>query len=158
LLDQARTSLAVVTALLALGLALALAGATSAATGARPTVKLVRTSLGKILVDGSGYTLYLFTRDRRRQDRCVGVPGCIGVWPALTSARRPVAGPGVKSSLLGTIRYHGSVRQVTYAGHPLYTYAGDFAPRSTAYAGTYEYGGTWYAVGAAGKAIHTGGL
>jgi predicted lipoprotein with Yx(FWY)xxD motif len=128
----------------------------SAARG--PTVKLERTNLGKILVDGSGYTLYLFTRDHRRQDRCAPVSGCLDVWPALTTAQRPVAGAGVKARLLGTIKFHGNVRQVTYAGHPLYTYSGDFAPRSTDYVGAYQYGGSWYAVDAAGKALHTGGF
>ena len=116
-------------------------------------MRLESTSLGKILVDGSGFTLYLFTRDRRRVDRCVTVSGCLDVWPALTSTRRPVAGANVRSSLLGTIKFHGAVRQITYAGHPLYTYTGDFAPRSTGYVGTYEYGGSWYAVSAAGKAV-----
>jgi hypothetical protein len=59
----------------------------------------------------------------------------------------------VKRSLLGTIKLHGDVRQVTYAGHPLYTYALDFGPRSTLYVGTEEYGGRWFAVTAAGKAV-----
>lgn len=146
---------------LALALAFALGGSALAATGAAPsisakrvTVRLERTSLGKILVDGSGYTLYLFTRDRRRVDRCTKVSGCLSVWPALTTATlKPVAGRGVRSSLLGTIKFHGDVRQVTYAGHPLYGYVLDFGPRSTFYVGTEEYGGRWNAVNAAGKAV-----
>jgi predicted lipoprotein with Yx(FWY)xxD motif len=133
-------------------------GAATANAANGPTVRLERTNLGKILVDGSGYTLYLFTRDRRRSDRCAAVSGCIGVWPALTTRHRPVAGPGVRSSLLGTIKYQGDVRQVTYAGHPLYGYSGDFGPRSTTYVGTYEYGGTWYAVTAAGKSAGGAGF
>jgi len=151
---------------LALALAFALGGSALAATGAAPsisakrvTVRLERTSLGKILVDGSGYTLYLFTRDRRRVDRCTKVSGCLSVWPALTTATlKPVAGRGVRSSLLGTIKFgeNADLRQITYAGHPLYSYAGDFAPRSTDYVGTYEYGGSWYAVSAAGRQVGGG--
>ena len=150
----------------AVAVAAALGGSASfAATGAvssraaiasaarTPTVKLAHTSLGPILVDRYGSTLYLFTRDRRDKDKCAGVSGCLGVWPALTTSERPAAGPKLRSSLLGTIELHGDVRQVTYAGHPLYTYSLDFGPRSTLYVGSYEYGGSWYAVNAAGKAV-----
>jgi predicted lipoprotein with Yx(FWY)xxD motif len=161
--NRARQAITLATAGALAATALAAAGAgpsrAASADGAKvPTVRLERTNLGMILVDRSGYTLYLFTRDRRRTDRCVPVSGCIGVWPALTTTRKPVAGPGVKRSLLGTIKYRGEVRQVTYAGHPLYGYSGDFGPRSTAYVGSYEYGGTWYAVTAAGKAAGSSGI
>ncbi len=131
----------------------ATAGAATPAAAHAPTVRLERTSVGTILVDGSGSLLYLFTRDRRNKDRCANVSGCLMVWPALTTAHRPVAGTNVRSSLLGTIKLRGAVRQVTYAGHPLYTYVLDFDPTSTFYVGTNEYGGRWYAVNAAGKAV-----
>jgi predicted lipoprotein with Yx(FWY)xxD motif len=145
--------------ILALALALAVGGGAATTSAVkRPTVRLEHTNLGMILVDSGGYTLYLFTRDRRNADRCKKVSGCLGVWPALTTRERPVPGPGINASLLGTIKFHGIQRQVTYAGHPLYGYSGDFGPRSTSYVGAYEYGGTWYAVNAAGKAAGTGGL
>lgn len=154
MLTRARTTLAV-----ALALALAVVGGAATTSAAkRPTVRLEHTNLGMILVDSGGYTLYLFTRDRRNTDRCMKVSGCLGVWPALASTDRPMAGSGVKASLLGTIKFHGKQRQVTYAGHPLYGYSGDFGPRSTSYVGAYEYGGTWYAVNAAGKAAGGGQL
>jgi predicted lipoprotein with Yx(FWY)xxD motif len=127
--------------------------AATASAARAPTVKLAHTSLGPILVDGSGSTLYVFTRDRRDKDKCAGVSGCLGVWPALTTREKPVAGPKLRFSRLGTIAFHGDVRQITYAGHPLYTYALDFGPRSTLYVGSDEYGGSWYAVNAAGKAV-----
>jgi len=133
-------------------------GAATAPAMAKPTVRLAATNLGEILVDRSGYTVYLFTRDRRRQDRCAQMSGCLGVWPALTVSGKPVAGAHVKRSLLGTIKFHGTLRQVTYAGHPLYTYRGDFRPRSTDYAGSFEYGGTWYPVNPAGRAVGSSGL
>lgn len=152
MLTRARTALVLALALAAVG------GAATTSAAKRPTVRLEHTNLGMILVDSGGYTLYLFTRDRRNTDRCTKVSGCLGVWPALTTAERPVAAAGVKASLLGTIKFQGMQRQVTYAGHPLYRYSGDFAPRSTSYVGAYEYGGTWYAVNAAGKAAGSGGL
>jgi predicted lipoprotein with Yx(FWY)xxD motif len=146
---------AVTFTLASLGCAGTIANGTARAAPARAaTVKLVGSDLGQILVDGSGFTLYMFTRDKRDRDTCAAVSGCLGVWPALTTAGRPIAGAHVKSSLLGTIALRGDIRQVTYAGHPLYTYASDFGRASTLYVGSDEYGGRWYAVDTAGRAVN----
>jgi predicted lipoprotein with Yx(FWY)xxD motif len=126
--------------------------ATAAGAGAT-VVDVERTALGEILVNGSGRTLYSFTRDRHDKDSCAKVPGCLETWPALTTTGKPVAGPNVNTSLLGTIELHGRVRQVTYAGHPLYTYSHDFEGRSTYNIGSDEYGGTWDAVLATGGPV-----
>jgi predicted lipoprotein with Yx(FWY)xxD motif len=151
---------------LALALAFTLAGSAAAVIAAAPssgagvavshapTVGLEQTALGGILVDASGHTLYLFTRDRHDRDSCAKVAGCLETWPALTTTRRPLAGAGVRASLLGTIKLHGRLRQVTYAGHPLYTYALEFGRRSTFNIGAEQYGGAWDAVSAAGQAVN----
>jgi predicted lipoprotein with Yx(FWY)xxD motif len=146
-------------ALTALAAAVALAAvlmhAQSAGASTRPTVKLAQSSLGKILVTGRGRTLYVFTRDSRNTDRCMKISGCTSVWPLLTSAQKPTGGPGVKASLLGSIALpHRTVRQVTYAGHPLYTYSGDSGPAQTDYVGFPMFGGTWPALTASGKTKH----
>ena len=125
--------------------------AAPAAKAAR--VQLRRTSLGKILVSSSGFTLYRFTRDPRNKDTCVMVSECTQVWPPLTTSGRPVAGPGVKSSLLSTIKLPNGRKQVTYAGHPLYLYQPASERGETTYAGTVQFGGTWDAVNAAGKLV-----
>ncbi len=104
------------------------AGASTHLPPARRRSGSSRPGLGEILVDSSGHTLYLFTRDRHDEDSCANVSGCLETWPALTTTHKPVAGAHVRASLLGTIKLHGRVRQVTYAGHPLYTYALDFDP------------------------------
>ncbi len=78
--------------------------APGAGAKSRPTVKLAQSSLGKILVSGSGRTLYAFTRDGRNTDRCMSISGCTSVWPILTSAKKPTVGPGVKASLLSSIK------------------------------------------------------
>ncbi|HUN78897.1 MAG TPA: hypothetical protein VMU32_08260 [Solirubrobacteraceae bacterium] len=143
-------------------LAVALAGAASAATMASAqtsppsagashtaTVQLRHTRLGNILVSGSGHTLYEFTRDHGDKNSCVGVSGCSAIWPDLRSSGKPTAGPGVKASLLSTTSGH----QVTYAGHPLYTYAEDAGPGETAYVGAKSFGGSWYALNASGAAV-----
>lgn len=80
------------------------------------------------------------------------IKGCKSVWPALTTSGKPIAGPGVNKSLLGTITIKGGKHQVTYAGHALFNYS--FGSKgSTSYVGAKEFGGFWYAVNAAGKAV-----
>jgi predicted lipoprotein with Yx(FWY)xxD motif len=124
-------------------------------------VQLRHTSRGKILVNGSGFTVYAFTRDPRNKDTCVsasssegyGTMRCTEVWPPLTTTARPIAGAGVKSSLLSSIRLANGRKQVTYAGHPLYTYQPATEPGETGYVGEKQFGGTWTALNAAGKLI-----
>jgi predicted lipoprotein with Yx(FWY)xxD motif len=116
-------------------------------------VQLRDTPLGKILVSGSGFTLYRFTHDPRDKNTCVTLSGCSAVWPALTTSGHPTAGSGVKAALLSTIKLAGGAKQVTYAGHPLYLYAPASERAETAYVGVTQFGGTWYAVNAAGKTV-----
>ena len=127
--------------------------ASASAAGAPAKVSVRTTSLGMILVNGRGHTLYAFTRDTRNQDRCVTTAGCTSIWPLLTSAGRPRAGTGVAASKLSTIRLSNGSHQVTYAGHPLYTYSGDSSAGETDYVGVSQFGGTWLAVTAAGRTL-----
>ena len=142
--------------LVVIGAALVLAAASAGATGASARaakVQLRHTPLGSILVNGRGRTLYVFTRDSPKRDTCVAISNCTGVWPVLKTSARPAAGPGIKRSLLGTIKLSNGARQVTYAGHPLYTYVGDSGPGQTDYVGFDEFGGRWYAINAAGHVV-----
>jgi predicted lipoprotein with Yx(FWY)xxD motif len=116
------------------------------------TISVRRTQLGRILVGSGGQTLYAFSRDRRNHDACAGISGCLTVWPMVTTHGSPSAGHGVSHSLLSTIRVHG-VRQVTYAGHPLYTFAQDDSPGDTGYVNTNESGGRWPAVSPSGHLV-----
>jgi predicted lipoprotein with Yx(FWY)xxD motif len=143
-------------------LAVALASAASAATVASAqrnlppahssraaTVRLRHTNLGSILVSSSGRTLYEFTRDHASKSSCATISGCSEIWPSLKTSGRPTAGSGIKASLLSTTSGH----QVTYAGHPLYTYSGDSGPGETSYVGAKQFGGTWYAISASGHTV-----
>jgi len=76
-----------------------------------------------VLTNARGFTLYWFAPDTPTRSACYGV--CVGYWPPVTGT--PAAGPGVTGKL-GTIRRSDGVTQVTYNGHPLYTYVGDTAP------------------------------
>jgi predicted lipoprotein with Yx(FWY)xxD motif len=113
------------------------------------TVQLRHTSLGSILVSSSGRTLYEFTKDHAKKNSCAAISGCSEIWPSLKVSGRPTAGPGIKAALLSTT----SGNQVTYAGHPLYTYSGDSGPGKTSYVGAKAFGGTWYAINATGGTV-----
>lgn len=128
-------------------------GGPTAQAGRAAKVQLRNTSLGKVLVDTAGFTLYTFTRDSRDKDSCITIRGCFGVWPALGTSGNPTPGPGVKASLLSTITLPGGARQVTYAGHPLYLYAPASQAAETSYVGAMQFGGSWDAVNAAGSAV-----
>jgi predicted lipoprotein with Yx(FWY)xxD motif len=128
------------------------AGTTAHAARAA-TVRLGRTSAGKLLETSSGFTLYQFTADRHDHDSCVSKPGCASAWPPYTVHGRPVAGAGVKASLLGTITISGGRHQVTYAGHPLYRYVEDSGPGATDYLGFSSFGGSWDGLTASGARV-----
>jgi predicted lipoprotein with Yx(FWY)xxD motif len=117
------------------------------------TVELRETSLGKILVSASGFTLFEFTKDKKLKDNCVTISGCPEVWPPLEVTGTPTAGTGVNASLLSTITLPGGAKQVTYKGHPLYMYIHDVGPGETGYVGAFEFGGHWYALNAKGRAV-----
>jgi len=142
----------IATILLAGCTVLALTGAASArSTPAQ--LKLHKTSIGTILVDRAGFTVYEFTHDKGKHNSCVKISQCPTAWPALTTSGKPLAGTGVKRNLLSTITLAHGVKQVTYAGHPLYTYAFDSGPAQTSYVGVSAFGGSWYAVSATGRAV-----
>lgn len=114
-------------------------------------VDVATSKLGKILVDSKGRTLYLFVADTGSSSTCNGA--CAGAWPPLTTTTKPVAGSGVEASLLGTSKRSDGTLEVTYAGHPLYYYAGDTAPGQTTGQALSQFGAPWYVVAPSGKAI-----
>jgi predicted lipoprotein with Yx(FWY)xxD motif len=91
------------------------------ATGA--TVSTAKTGLGRILVNSSGRTLYLFEKDRKGMSACTGQ--CASFWPPLMTKGKPRAIGGAKASLLGTTKRANGRLQVTYNHHPVYTFAED---------------------------------
>jgi len=135
------------------------AGATGpygAAPSAKPagggtTVDVATSKLGKILVDSKGLTLYLFVADTSSSSTCSGA--CAGAWPPLTTTGKPVAGAGVKAALLGTTKRSDGTLEVTYAGHPLYYYAGDTASGQTTGQALSQFGAPWYVLAPTGSAI-----
>src|SRR3954464_5239187 len=100
--------------------------APAAAEAATTTVKVHPSRYGRILVDGHGRTLYLFTRDRGAKSRCYGA--CARAWPPLQTDSEPQAGGGADAAKARTPARRGGATQVTYAGHPLYHYVNDRRP------------------------------
>lgn len=105
---------------------------------------------GRILVDGRGHALYLFTYDRVRGSRCFG--DCARAWPPYYTRAAPRARGHARASLAGSIR-RGKRRQVTYDGHPVYFYVGDRAPGLILCQAVTEFGGEWFVVAPSGAAI-----
>jgi len=108
-------------------------------------------NLGRILVDSQGRTLYLFQKDSGTKSACFGA--CATNWPPVRATGKPTAGSGLKASLLGTTRRSDGKPQVTYNGHPLYTFVGDQKPGDTTGQAIKAFGGSWFVLDNAGNQV-----
>ena len=104
---------------------------------------------GPVLVDAEGFTVYDFHKDKGTTSSCYG--GCAKVWPPVTTEGAPTTGEGAMSSKVGTTRRSDGTTQVTYAGHPLYTYVADKKPGETNGNDFSSFGAQWYALHANGE-------
>lgn len=111
--------------------------------------------LGTILVDGSGRTLYLFEADTGTTSTCNGA--CATAWPPLITTGATKVSGSAKAAELGTTKRDDGAMQVTYGGHPVYTFAGDTAAGQTTGQGLDVNGGEWYVMDAAGKKVEKAG-
>ncbi|MGP3770681.1 COG4315 family predicted lipoprotein [Streptomyces sp. SDT5-1] len=137
--------------------ALALAGCSSGGGGGSgggtpaakdpTTLSTSDSPMGKILVDGKGRTLYLFTSDGKNTNSMKCDAECVKEWPHMKG--KPKAGDGVQANLIGTTK-GGGTPQATYAGHPLYYFADDHKAGDTKGQGIDK---IWYVVDPHGKAI-----
>jgi len=123
-----------------------LAISVAAAGGAAPApaggaLKTARIGGVTVLTNAQGFTLYWFASDTTTRSTCYGT--CAGYWPPVTGT--PSAGPGV-TGRLATIKQSDGTTQVTYNGHPLYTYVGDTAPGQAFGNNLNLNGGLWHEV------------
>ena len=123
---------------------------TPQASGAATVTTQNSSELGTILVVG-GRTVYLFQRDSGPHSTCSGA--CIAGWPAVTTVGAPKAAGSATASMLGVTRRGDGTTQVTYAGHPLYWYAGDSSAGATNGQGVNAFGAKWYVVAPSGATI-----
>jgi predicted lipoprotein with Yx(FWY)xxD motif len=124
---------------------------TTSSTTGTITVTVGSSSLGAVLTDQSGRTLYGFTSDTGGTSTCTG--DCTRTWPPLASKAPVASGPGVDTALLSSTRRADGTSQVVYGKWPLYYFAGDIQPGDVKGQGA---GGTWFAVAPNGQLIKTG--
>lgn len=159
-LSRVRAALLIGVSLSAASLLLAACGSSGSSGSGNPhlptdevTVANV-SSLGQILVDGQGRTLYVYAPDAHSGgSKCTGA--CLAAWPPLVlsnGAVKPKAGPGVTASKLGTTHTAGQT-QITYAGWPLYTWTGDGGPGDATGQGLFNAGGYWYVIRSSGTIV-----
>lgn len=126
-------------------------GESSTSGGGGMTVETASVGgVGTVLVDSEGLTVYWFAKDKGTASSCYGA--CEGGWPPVIAKGKPTAGEGVVSSQLGTTKRKDGSTQVTYAGHPLYTFAGDTEAGEANGNGSMAFGGKWSVINASGEA------
>jgi predicted lipoprotein with Yx(FWY)xxD motif len=108
--------------------------------------------LGQVLVDSEGHTLYAFSGDSATGAYCEGA--CAKAWPPLlVEEGEPQPSNGASAARLGTVTRADGSRQVTYAGHPLYSFGGDKSPGEANGNGASAFGGTWTALKGSGAPV-----
>jgi predicted lipoprotein with Yx(FWY)xxD motif len=135
------------------------ASTTASTTASASTSKSVMIStasvagLGTVLVDSTGHTLYTYAPDKKSKVTCTA--GCAAFWPPakLASGEKPVAGAGVKASLLGSDPDPSGGQVATYAGWPLYTFLADKTAGAANGQALDSSGGLWYVISPSGTVI-----
>jgi predicted lipoprotein with Yx(FWY)xxD motif len=121
------------------------------ASGQAATVGVANSSLGNVLVDSQGHTLYLFKKDTGTKSTCTGA--CAAAWPPLRASGKPTVGTGANASLVGTTKRSDGKPQVTYNGHPVYTFTQDTKAGETNGQGVTAFGASWFALSSAGNQV-----
>ena len=116
-----------------------------AATAAATLKVAANATLGNILTDGNGKTLYSYApaSDPASKDATKCATACLGPWPPLLTTDAPAAPAGVTGKLGLITRTDFNVKQVTYADMPLYTFVMDTAPGDAKGQGSKGFGGNW---------------
>jgi predicted lipoprotein with Yx(FWY)xxD motif len=137
-------------AAIATGFALAASAATAATTSLAVVHSAKNSALGIILVGASGRTLYHDSAEPKNVVKCTG--GCVSQWPPLLveAGAKPVAGPGVTPSWLGTVKRPDGKLQVTYRGMALYLFSGD---RKAGDVNGQGRGAIWHAIAPSGAIV-----
>jgi predicted lipoprotein with Yx(FWY)xxD motif len=118
------------------------------------TLTIQHSPEGPILATGLGATLYDFVPDTPTHSACVN-DGCVFQWPPLAAPSSVSVGHGVSASLIGTLKRNDGSRQLSYGGHPLYTYNLDVTPGMVTGQAIDQDSGLWYVLTPLGRELHT---
>lgn len=127
----------------------ATSSASSPSSAGAVTIETHSGPMGTFLTNGQGMSLYMFASDTSSKSSCTGA--CVTYWPPVTGTA--TASGGANASMLGTISGANGATQVTYGGHPLYTYAGDKAAGDTSGQGSTNFGAKWWLLAPSGQPI-----
>jgi predicted lipoprotein with Yx(FWY)xxD motif len=117
--------------------------------GAAHHIHTATTSLGRVLVDGNGMTLYVLSADGHDHSTCSA--SCLQFWPAAAPGR--ATGLGASAGRTAT---PSGTAIATVGGHPVYSFALDHQPGDVKGEGVTEFGGTWYAASPTGAPVTKG--
>jgi predicted lipoprotein with Yx(FWY)xxD motif len=126
------------------------AAPTTTAAAGKAAVTLATTSLGKVLVDENGMTLYQFENDTEAGKSTCGAGQCASTWPAATVTGAATAGSGVTGTVSTFTRADDGKTQLQIDGHPLYRFAGDAKAGDTNGQKILD---KWYATNGAGEKV-----
>jgi len=118
------------------------------------TLTLQKSPAGPILATGNGDTLYDFVPDTPTHSACIN-DGCVFQWPPFVVNGPVRVQKGLDPSLVWTLKRPDGSRQLSYGGHPLYTYNLDVTPGMVTGQAIDQNGGLWYVLGRSGNQITT---
>jgi predicted lipoprotein with Yx(FWY)xxD motif len=121
-----------------------------ATSGSSTTVSTRHTSIGTVLVNSQGRTLYWFAIDTPTKSNCTG--SCLTYWPPVQGKVTAASGTSLPKGF-GTITGTNGKVQATYDGHPLYTYVADSSAGMTSGNGKNLSGGLWWAMTPTGNKL-----
>jgi predicted lipoprotein with Yx(FWY)xxD motif len=123
---------------------------TSHSAGSTGAIHVAHTSLGDVIVDGQGRTVYLLTADKPGTSTCSAQ--CLQYWPPVAAVKAGVTPAGVTATVGRTTSTAGSP-MATVGGWPLYTFVQDRAAGDVTGEGMASFGGVWYAVSPSGQPV-----
>jgi predicted lipoprotein with Yx(FWY)xxD motif len=125
------------------------AGGTSGGGTAAHVLSVGNTSLGKVLTDSRGMTLYTLSADGKNHSTCA--TDCLQFWPAVAPSKA-----GTLSVTTGRTATPDGTPIATVAGHPVYTFSQDSKPGDVNGEGINEFGGVWHAISPSGSPVSGG--
>jgi predicted lipoprotein with Yx(FWY)xxD motif/predicted outer membrane protein len=109
-------------------------------------------SLGSIVIDSKGHTLYRFDKDSAKPSQSFCSGPCVKQWPPALAGDQ-LSTKGVDQDLVSKVKRRDGRWQLTLAGWPLYRFAGD---RRTGDVKGQNVSGVWFVITPDGKRAQAG--